>query len=612
MTVRRFEIPLGSWTSTLFAASALALGAACATPQTRDADANVDGATVDAQSEAGAPCVPDEAQWSTTVRPLVERYCGQCHGAVPNFGAPSSLRELASIAERRADGLSGFEHIAERVARRSMPPASLPRLPDDDARAIAAWASCGRREVQPSNGLVASAPPLLAPERAPAGLTPIEIRADRFPVEPTVRDAYRCFVIEPSLAEPRFVRRFEAIIDESRVLHHIVLSKDVMRTTALGNFDCNGGGGMPNGAQYLFVWAPGQTALEFPSGGLRVAPGDRFILQIHYNNGAGVPDVRDSSGVRLFTGPAVGTEYGMFSVGSMTFSLPPRQRSTVEGRCTIRRATTLYAGMPHMHLLGAEFETSLLRQGSPAQNILSLRGWSFESQLFYSLPIELRPGDVLRTRCTFDNPNAEPVRVGERTVDEMCNNFIFATPPPESPLCDEGSPDRPTDVAYQPGVCLPASAPRDTALVRGSWTQAMSVVPLRAGPIADGRWVIDAADVTATGGATPIGDIDFSRSYTLARGQVITNARTLTFDVTTDTVLLFASGTRFGMPQHQSFTVPLDDTVATVDATATCPSSAGRTRFEWGIEGDALTVRFTRSEIPGQTLWARYRFRRVP
>lgn len=558
-------------------------------------------------------CSPDVAGFDTNVEPLVARYCGTCHDTTPNFGAPVSLLDGASLLARRPDGTTLAQRMAARLVDGSMPPVGMPRLPQADANSIVQWASCGALSAPASTGLVSSAAPLIAPTTGPSGLTPLDFTAGGFAVGPEVRDEYRCFVFDADIPEDRFVRRFEMIFGETRVLHHVILSRDTEHRTTPGSFDCIDGSGVPIGSEYLYVWAPGQAALEFPSGGLRVSPGQRFVLQIHYNNGTSLPDVRDESGVRMLLGPVEGPEYGMFALGSQNFSLPPRTRTAVASRCTLPGDTTLLAGMPHMHRLGSEFEETIVRAGATgSEPLVHLTGWEFSTQLFYRLPVSLHAGDVITTTCTYENPSADAVPFGPGTAQEMCDDFVYATPPPTELLCDEGNPDRPTDVAYVPGACLPSGTSTDAPLVRGGWTMAAMPPPLASGPVADGRYVLESLDLYATGGATPIGDIDFANAYMLGRGQVVIAAGALSYDVSFDNVVLFTTGTRFGMPDHQGFTVPFDGASGHVSVPATCPAGGAATAFDWGASGDLLTIQFTKMDIPGQTLWPAFRFRRAP
>jgi hypothetical protein len=561
---------------------------------------------------APAPvCVPDPAAYEAEIRPRIERYCGTCHGEVPAFGAPFSLLEHDALVAPDALGERIVDRIGPRLFEGAMPPPGMPRVPEADLDAIALWASCGTIDPPPGAGLVSTAPPFLAPEEGPADLETLVIAMDEQPVGEGDLDLYECLVLDLALPEERFVRRFEIVLDEREVLHHVILSRDSERRLAPGSFDCGGGGGVPAGSEYLYTWAPGQAALEFEAGGLRVASGDRFVLQIHYHNGAARPDLRDSSGVRLYLAPPEGPEFGMMAVGPTNFAVPARATSDVRGRCTMREPVRLVAGMPHMHQLGVEFEQTLVR-GAARQDLVTLTGWSFESQRFYALERSLAAGDVIETRCRYTSPRAEEVVFGERTEDEMCNGFLYVSPPPSQLYCDEGNPERPVDVPYLPGACVPADAPRDAPLVRGSFEEVTAPPALTPGALADGRYELDAVTLYGAGGETPAGSLDWAASYVLGRGQAILADGVLTFDATFDIVVLLEGGTRFGGPLPQGWSVPFDGTATSVDTAPLCPEGGPAVAFEWGIEGDHLFLGATRSDVPGLMLWPRYQLRRVP
>jgi hypothetical protein len=568
---------------------------------------------VDASASDAPACAPDLAVFETEVRPHIERHCGSCHGTTPDFGAPVTLLDGPSLLARRDDGTRLVDRIAMRLIDGSMPPVGMPRLLDADADAIVSWASCGAQTAPPGTGLRSSGQPFLSPDDAPAGLATLDFTADEYVVLPDTRDDYRCFVFDADVSEPVFARRFEMIFDETRVLHHLVLLRDTERRTEPGDFACIDGSGMPAGSQYLYAWAPGQSALEFPEGGLRISPGERFILQIHYNNGAHVPDVRDSSGVRLYLGPVAGPEYGMVAIGPTNFEIPAHGRETVSSRCTFATETRLLAGLPHMHLLGDSFVEDVVRAGGGTEPMIRIEGWDFGTQLFYSFPITLAAGDAITTSCTFENTRDVPTVSGAGTDDEMCFDFVYATPPPASRYCDEGAADRPSDVRYVPGECLPAGSPTDDLpLVRGSWEQAESPPALAQAGLPDGRWLLEAVEFYLTNPNTPVGTIDLEATYVLARGQVVTTAGHLSYDLSNDVVVLTESGLRFGGPDSYTMggvlpvsspaTMPLD-----------CPEGATEgVDLEWGIEGDLLTIGFESSNVPGSRLWPRYQFRRLP
>ncbi len=583
------------------------MGASGCGPASEPADAGTDATVM-----ADAPrCVPDLATFESEIRPRVQRYCGQCHGETPNFGAPTSLLEHDALLAEDAMGIRLVDRIAQRLRDGTMPPVGMPRIAEVEADAIAGWASCGTTDVLPAGGLVASAPPFLAPEDGPTDLPTLDFVADEYAVGPDVRDDYHCFVFDADLPSDRFVRRFEMVYDETRVLHHIVLLRDPQRNTEPGDFDCYDGSGMPPGSQYLYAWAPGQSAMEFPEGGLRVSPGERFIVQTHYNNGASIPDVRDSSGVRLFLAPAEGTEYGMIAIGPTDFAIPARTRRSASSNCTVREESTLFVGAPHMHLLGSAFHQSIERAGtSMRENIIDLAGWRFETQLFYDLGTPLHPGDVITTRCTFENTTSDTVQSGEDTTDEMCFDFAYVTPPPTDRYCDEGDDDNPTDVAYLPSACLPTGTSHDVPLVRGRWTEATMPPAMPAiGAVADGRYLLESTAGYVSGVMTAIGNLDTETTYTLARGQLVVREGVITYDVWQDSVVKSESGIRFGGPAHYDFAMQFDASASPLRAPLTCPPD-GNFTLVWGIEGDAITVEFETDDVPGQTLWSRFTFRR--
>lgn len=587
---------------------------ACTTPPPPAQDAASEAGDASVDGDAGAACVPARAEWDSAVRPLVERYCGNCHSATPNYGASVSLLDYDAITARRPDGTRLSDRIAARLSAGTMPPTGMPRAPQQDANAIARWASCGATSIDVVNGVVSSAPPLLAPAMGPSGSETVSFLANEYAVGPEVRDDYHCFVFDAPVTEPKFIRRFEMVEDVSAVLHHLVLLRDVNHRANVGDFNCYDGSGMTEGSQYLYAWAPGQNALEFPSGGLRMAPGERYIVQIHYNNGSSLPNVRDSSGVRMFLGPVSGPEYGMVAIGPTNFALPARNRTRVTSRCTMRSRVTTFAGMPHMHLLGTEFLQTITRGSSMGMaapsDFVRVSGWDFNTQLFYSLPSTLEAGDTIETTCAFRNTTDRTVRSGEDTADEMCFNFLYVTPVPSGRYCDEGTMDRPTDVTYRGGACLPMGTSVDVPLVRGSWARAVTPPALTQGAVPDGRWVLSGVNYYLTNGMTPIGTISYDASYVLARGQVITQGGNLSYDVANDIVVLTDSGVRFGGPSQNTFGGPFSQASSPATIALTCGGS-GNVRFDWGVDGDELIIGFTSSDVPGQTLWPRYRFRRA-
>lgn len=151
-----------------------------------------------------------------------------------------------------------------------------------------------------------------------------------------------------------------------------------------------------------------------------------MIIQIHYNNGAGLEDVFDSSGVRLFHGPVEGTPWRMISPGS-NGGVVPEGESAFCGTNNIPLRLRVLAGMPHMHELGAELHSIIRRADGTEELLINLTGWNFEAQDIYRYDKVLEPGDQLHTWCGYRNNTGAPAEFGLGIKDEMCFNFMYVS-----------------------------------------------------------------------------------------------------------------------------------------------------------------------------------------
>ncbi|MFK8000258.1 MAG: hypothetical protein AB8H86_11720 [Polyangiales bacterium] len=432
------------------------------------------GCTDDPTTPA-AECVPSEADWNESVQTLVMENCGTCHGDTPDFGAPFTLLDYQAITA----GIEG-ERIVDEMHRQlsagTMPPRGSATPTLEHANAIAGWASCGEVTIEDTS--ISSRTPFTAPDDAPEGLRTIDVLAGDLAIAPDQLDDYEDIDFTNLTEEDVFIRRFEAVIDASQVVHHLTLRRG---DPAMGD----------SNMKYLYAWAPGTGAIEFPDGGVRLRPGDNLRLQIHYNNGPGLEGIRDSSGVRLFVGPVEGLEYEMADPGpgAAGFRIPARSSETVESTCTITEPVRAIASMPHMHENGTAFDLLLQRGAGAAESILELFSWSFETQLFYNLPIDLEAGDELTVRCDFQNNTDDAIFAGPRTADEMCFAFTYVTPPPQGAFCVQGGDGTPTVLEYEPGMCF--ASPETELSVESAEIVETGPEFDATGTLPDGRFVIE-------------------------------------------------------------------------------------------------------------------------
>ena len=556
-----------------------------------------------------AACVPDRAQWTSTVRPQVERQCGACHGETPQFGSPFSLLDYDAIVA----GVGGARRVDQMVTRMvagTMPPAGTPAPTDEVARSIVQWASCGVITPPAGVGVRSSAPVFRSPTAAPAGMPSFELRADRFAITRALTERYQCYSFDVPVTAARFARRFEIALDNTQMVHHVVLLRDPAHTAPREPFECES---MPDGTQFLYAWAPGQDSLQCPDGGLRMVPGDRFVLQVHYNNGSGLDGLSDSSGVRIFHDAPTGTEYGMIALGPTAFSIPARRTGSVESACTLAPGSRMLAGMPHMHGIGAALSQRVLRAGGAIDPVISLEGWRFDTQLFYDLPVTFAAGDRIVTHCDYNNTRDTVTRSGPHTDDEMCFNFAYVTPPPTARLCDEAITPRPV-TTYTPGACAPPGSSSDLPLVMGSIV--VGVAPeSTGGVIPAGRWVLEGVRYYLSTAMSAAGAVDLTMSSIESRGQAWTGAGTVVMDLNSTLTLTLSGGIRFARPVPLSFAATFTDATSPLALTTTCPTDPAAMvprSLNYTVTGDTLVMGSNGQSTAGITITPRFTFRRAP
>jgi hypothetical protein len=373
-----------------------------------------DGGAPDSGGPSG--CVPGQTAFAGEVGAILDRKCGKCHGETTNFGAPFSLESYSALLAGNT-GQRIVDRMTSAVKDFRMPPPGNPQLTQAELDTLLGWASCGTARADYSRGLTASRPVWESPPEPSANLRRIDLVASEYAVATNLGERYESFYFQNLVDKDQFIRRFDAVLDESRVVHHITIH-------------------YRSDDSYLYAWAPGTGAVEFPEGGLRLRPSDSFRLEIHYNNTARLENLKDSSGVAFYVADPSGTEYAMADPTTFRISVPPQAEATASKDCTATRDFKILAGMPHMHQIGKSFLHEVVRANGTVDKIISLDGWSFELQYFYDLNVTVNKGDTLRLRCTYENPTDQTVVGGLKTTDEMCYNFMYVTPPEAGKECE--------------------------------------------------------------------------------------------------------------------------------------------------------------------------------
>ncbi|MBX2799144.1 MAG: monooxygenase [Myxococcales bacterium] len=420
----------------------------------------------------------DTPTYYADVAPILDAYCGECHGdgGVGPFAFDSAESAIENAALIRWAAESG-----------SMPPwgaaplAGYPlrydvSLSAEQVATLVAWEEAGAPAGDPDER--GSSLDLDVAQLERTDMT-VELPAPYTPsaVNP---DDYRCFAIEWPEAELSWVTAFRGVPDFDPVVHHMlafVISPT--DTDTVRDFDAFAEGpgypcfGFVNpsdrpdtdfvNARLLGQWAPGTGAVRMGSGaGLVVEPGSMIVLQMHYSTvGEVLPD-QSALDVELTRTPpdaeafaVVWTNFGWF-VGIEPMTIPAGEERVQHAfeQTFVGSPNVLVAGvdgeldggasirsiLPHMHRLGQSITVTLDRADGPTEAILSVPAWDFDWQRQYAFvdPVVVEPGDRLRVRCTWSNTrefrtsrgaSPDPIDVGwgDGTSDEMCAALVNVT-----------------------------------------------------------------------------------------------------------------------------------------------------------------------------------------
>jgi hypothetical protein len=348
-----------------------------------------------------------------------------------------------------------------------------PSLTDVQIATIRRWVAQGATE-----GDAASPAPSLQPVGARLSRVDLQLPMPT-PYTPKRRlygDDYRCFVVPWTAAEPRYVTGFNIAPGARRQVHHIIvfLASPANAATVEAwdaadrtpGYSCYGGPSVTGAptlpVELLAGWAPGSSGGDLPAGtGIRVLPGSRLIVQVHYNldNTAPTPD---RSVVELKLDTAVDRRGASLPVVDLrwlispeTFRIPAGKKRVVHsfvgdprgalaflaGDVDLSRGFVIHSALLHMHRLGEHARLAIERASGEREVLLSVRRWDFDWQRVYEFeePAIFLPGDRLSIACEHDNSRANQsvvrgkrqqprtVTWGEDSSDEMCIGFLYVS-----------------------------------------------------------------------------------------------------------------------------------------------------------------------------------------
>ncbi|XP_069119453.1 dopamine beta-hydroxylase-like [Argopecten irradians] len=242
------------------------------------------------------------------------------------------------------------------------------------------------------------------------------------------------------------------IIDNLELTHHILLfgcdEREEEIPVTPHAFPC-GMVAHPKCINIIGTWTVGSsgdclhvnTGFRIGTRGFR-----RAAMQVHWNNQRRQEGQTDSSGlVVYYTANRRTYDAAMFAVGQEFIEIPPRQpevnfHSSCSGDCTAAMFPTpiyITRAVNHMHYMGIKQRITLHRNSTKIRDITFDNPYSYDSPAFYKYdpPIEVLPGDEIRTTCTYSSIDKKhTVYFGDGTSDEMCFGFMTYYPRQNIPM----------------------------------------------------------------------------------------------------------------------------------------------------------------------------------
>ena len=306
-------------------------------------------------------------------------------------------------------------------------------------------------------------------------------------------DDYRCFLLDPHLTKTRYLTGTNVLPGNPTVVHHVILFKITPDQVAEAQtkddvssgegWTCFGGTGLTgdfdnvDDANWLGAWAPGgKESVTRPGYGVKLEPGSRIVMQVHYNLLAGDepdtsstelrwrPDSADLKPIHTMLLPApvelpcrpahdqsplcdrdnaVADVQARFGPAGNTANVlyllcggqphPSEVTSCTRG---VHQGMTILGAAGHMHLLGRKISIEV-NPGTPeAKTILDIPVWDFDNQGSHPIPpVHLDAGDTVKVTCkhvqwlrdrlpSFKGQPERYVVWGEGTTDEMCLGML--------------------------------------------------------------------------------------------------------------------------------------------------------------------------------------------
>ena len=391
------------------------------------------------------PDASSQVTFTRDIAPLVFSHCAPCHR--PGASGPFPLLSYRDVARRA-------EQIALVTGSRFMPP-WLPapgygefvgqrRLSAAQIALFQQWAASGTPE-----GNAADLPSLPTwTENWQLGEPDLVIELPQpylLPAEGL--DAFRNFVLPVEVPETRYVRAFEFIPGNPRVVHHAIIQVDYTRMSRhLDAADPGPGfGGMDMGsaeipAGHFLGWTPGKVPDPgVPDMSWRLERGSDLVLQLHMLPSGKPEAIQPRIGLYFAAAPPTRIPFGLV-IFHLGIDIPAGASAyQIEDTYELPVDVEVLGVYPHAHYVGKKIHGLATLPDGTRQWLIRIDDWDFNWQddYRYVQPLFLPRGTTLKMHYTYDNsaanernPNVPPRRVveGNKSTDEMGTLTLLLLP----------------------------------------------------------------------------------------------------------------------------------------------------------------------------------------
>ncbi|MEL7530948.1 MAG: cytochrome c [Bacteroidota bacterium] len=415
--------------------------------------------------------LPDTVTFSQHIAPIIYQNCTPCHR--PASAGPFSLISYRDVFKRK-------KMVAKVTRDRYMPPwpadpeyrhfVEEKILSEREIALLTRWAEQG--------GPIGDESQIPAPPQFPntsfLGEPDLILQMDEaFPIEGNNQDRFLFGKIPYEIAQDTFVKAFEFVAGNKKVVHHMNghlvsyepnAKSNVMEGERFVDRELvpvqrayprlgllNDDGTYPTLTPLVCNYLPGVVPQLYPQGvgGYKLSKKGAFLFNdLHY--GPSAEDTSDRSRVNVFFAsgpperPTLELQMGTLGISDIVppLVIPPDTIMQFRTEAIIQQDISLLTLNPHMHLLGKSFTAYAIPPVGDTIPLIRIPDWDFRWQYFYTFEymLPLPKGTRVIVEAVYDNsmdnpnnPFDPPQLIAERegsmrTTDEMLQFIMTFLP----------------------------------------------------------------------------------------------------------------------------------------------------------------------------------------